>query len=188
MTESTKSIFILEQQQAAVRTIRLIRQYYKDNSCSMWPFHSESTHEKGVFPVNAMNVVAHPAVDFIELSLQSFIIESMGRKYVNQGSLQMLLDRVTSTTSFMQKKLKLARFNGNSFAALFEAVQQEGKWKEMLEFVKMLQAGEISFERSKQATIANKKTVLTVGNRGSLKTLSGLNDKNVAIAEDRMLM
>lgn len=52
--------------------------------------------------------------------------------------------------------------------------------------VKMLEAGEISLGSSKEEIVANKRMVLTVGNRGYFKVLSDLNDKNVEIAKLRM--
>lgn len=43
----------------------------------------------------------------------------------------------------------------------------------------MLEAGEASFEESKEAAVANKKIVLAVvAKRGFLKALSDLNEKN----------
>lgn len=102
--------------------------------------------------------------------------------------MEALLLRVGDSADFMKRSLKLDEFNGATFGAIYDAITEEGKWKEMVKIVKMLEAGEISLGSSKEEIVANKRMVLSVGNRGYLKALSDLNDKNVEIAKSRMSM
>ncbi len=85
----------------------------------------------------------------------------------------------------MKRSLKLEEFNGATFGALYNAMTEEGKWKEMMKTMKILDVGEIGLGSSKEDVVANKKMVLSVEKRGYLKALSDLNDKNVYIAKSR---
>lgn len=86
----------------------------------------------------------------------------------------------------MKRSLKLEESKGTTFSALYDTISQEGKWKEMVKIVKMLESGEIVLGSSRKEIIANKKMVLSIGNRGYLKALSNLNGKNVKIAKSMM--
>ncbi|CAO3657394.1 unnamed protein product [Mucor hiemalis] len=184
----SSKIFIYKHDQQVIRSERLLRQYYKEDSCNLWSFHLQATHDMGFFPINPLNAGNHPSVNSIALSLQSFIINSFARRQVDCSDLEALLLRVGDSADFMKRSLKLDEFNGATFGAIYDAIKEEGKWKEMLKIVKMLEAGEISLGSSKEEIVANKRMVLSVVNRGYFKVLSDLNDKNVEIAKLRMSM
>ncbi|KAG2190896.1 hypothetical protein INT47_003578 [Mucor saturninus] len=184
----SSKIFINKHGQQVIRSERLLRQYYKEGCCNLWSFHLQATHDMGFFPINPLNADNHPSVNSIALSLQSFIINSFARRQVDRSDLEALLLRVGDSADFMKRSLKLDEFNGATFGAIYDAITEEGKWKEMVKIVKMLEAGEISLGSSKEEIVANKRMVLSVGNRGYLKALSDLNDKNVEIAKSRMSM
>lgn len=76
----TNSVYIKSNLQEIVRSERLLRQYYKRDSCNMWSFHLSSTHAAGFFPVNPLRVDDHPTVTSIAVSIQSTIIQSFTRK------------------------------------------------------------------------------------------------------------
>ncbi|KAL0136015.1 hypothetical protein V8B55DRAFT_1343398, partial [Mucor lusitanicus] len=184
----TSSIYIRNQQQAVVATTRLLRQYYKVDSCNLWSFHSKQMFDVGFFPVSPANVDAHPSVSSLALKLQSFIISSFATRQVDQENLHLLLLKVKDDNAFLKKSIKVDGFNGDSFSALHNTMDQTGKWKDTMKMLKMLEAGEISLGRSKKEIIENKKMALSVGQRGFFKALSDINDKNAKIAKSKMVL
>ncbi|KAL9540638.1 hypothetical protein MBANPS3_009573 [Mucor bainieri] len=182
----TSKIFTKSQQQAAITTERLLRQYYKVNACNLWSFHLAETFHQGFRLINPLNVESHPSVSLTAPRLQSFIISCFARRQMLQDNLQALLTYLKGDREFLKKMMKVEQFDGCSFQALYKAMSQDGKWKDTMKILKMLEAGEISMGNSKKEIVNNKKMALSVGQRGFFKMLSDINDKNATIAKIKM--
>lgn len=181
-----KEVYVESHNREIVRSNRLLRQYYKQDSCKLWSFHLKATFDTGFFPLNPIDIESHPSVNLMSLVVRSFILKCFAQRKVDHDELNDLLRRVKNSKVFMKKALYLDDFKGSSFSSLFDCIQEEGKWKGLIKLLKMFEAGRISLGGSREDIVTNKQFVMDV-NSGFLSALSKKNDTNAKIAKLKML-
>lgn len=163
---------------------RLLRRYYKQDSCKQWSFHLKNTYDAEFLPINPLHVGDHPSVAALLLSVQSSLLRFYAEKQLDSISLATMFNSIVSSKMLI-KKLKVPNFAGTSFLDLYNAMTITGKWKTIIGIAKDLESGAVSFDESKQNTLKNKKSVLQLVNGGFLSSLARLNDKTAKFSRAR---
>lgn len=182
---TTTKILVPTREKETMQSERLLRQYYKRDSCKLWSYHLKGTYDVGFYPVHPLHAEQHPSSMKIQLILQSRLLNMYATRKVSQEVLANSLQAIVNSDMLIMQ-LKLHAFHGNSFRQLFEAMTVGGKWSDIIRIAAELESGVVRFGDDKKCITKNKKSVLQLVNSGYLSTLSRMNDKNCAVFKNKI--
>ncbi|KAF1800375.1 hypothetical protein V8B55DRAFT_1340734 [Mucor lusitanicus] len=121
-----RKIFVPTNPKATIQTERLLRQYYKRDSCKPWSFHLEELYSIGFHPIHPLHAGDHPSISSLPLTIQSDLLRLYALRRIDRSLLALMFNAIRES-SMIEKECKLLNFTGTSFFELYNAMTISGK-------------------------------------------------------------